>query len=59
MGRSPPPHRIVYAHNPRFDIPTPPHWQRAALLLFIVFLFWLGAHMRGSPTEEGVPAIIE
>ena len=59
IGRPPPPRRVVYARDPRFDIPTPPHWQRAGLLLFIVFLFWLGYKLRGSPEEEGIPAITE
>ncbi|KAF8169109.1 hypothetical protein K438DRAFT_2024724 [Mycena galopus ATCC 62051] len=47
----PPP--IVYPHDPRFDQPTPPAWQRVALILSIfisialaVWLqngFWIGA----------------
>ncbi|KAK7055113.1 hypothetical protein R3P38DRAFT_1344877 [Favolaschia claudopus] len=47
----PPP--IVYPQDPRFDQPTPPAWQRAGLILFILtclFLavwlqngFWIGA----------------
>ncbi|KAJ7743257.1 hypothetical protein DFH07DRAFT_964203 [Mycena maculata] len=30
----PPP--IVYPHDPRFDQPTPPTWQRVGLILIIV-----------------------
>ncbi|KAK7029900.1 hypothetical protein R3P38DRAFT_887117 [Favolaschia claudopus] len=47
------PRPIAYPHDPRFDQPTPPAWQRAGLILFIVsclFLavwlqngFWIGA----------------
>ncbi|THH10119.1 hypothetical protein EW145_g1560 [Phellinidium pouzarii] len=59
VGREPPAHRIVFSRDPRFEIPTPPRWQRAALLLFIVFLFWLGYQLRGSPSDEGIPAMIE
>jgi hypothetical protein len=36
--------------DPRFNPPTPSAWKRAALLLFIVFLFWLSVRMRmGAP----------
>ena len=56
--RSPPPSRVAFAHDPRFDVPTPPMWQRAGLILFIVFLFWLGTRLRGS-VEEGVSAVLE
>ncbi|KAL5487456.1 hypothetical protein ACEPAI_5564 [Sanghuangporus weigelae] len=57
--RQPPANRVVFAHDPRFEIPTPPAWQRVALIAFIVFLFWLGFRLRGSPIEEGVPAVVE
>ncbi|KAH8113635.1 hypothetical protein DFH11DRAFT_1856781 [Phellopilus nigrolimitatus] len=57
-GRSPA-HRVAFIHEPRFDLPTPPRWQRAGLLLFVVFLFWVGYKLRGSPSEEGIPAIVE
>ena len=43
-----PAHRVAYIHDPRFDLPTPPKWQRVALLLTIAFLFWLAFHMRGG-----------
>ncbi|KAL5529830.1 hypothetical protein ACEPAF_6087 [Sanghuangporus sanghuang] len=58
--RQPPPaNRVVYAHDPRFGIPTPPAWQRVALIAFVVFLFWLGFRIRGLPVEEGIPAVVE
>ncbi|KAI5120328.1 hypothetical protein M0805_000388 [Coniferiporia weirii] len=59
VGRQPSAQRTVFPHDPRFEIPTPPRWQRAALLAFIVFLFWLGYKLRGSASEEGIPAIVE
>ena len=59
ISRSPPPTRVVFARDSRFEIPTPPPWQRVALIAFVVFLFWLGHKLRGSPGEEGIPAIIE
>lgn len=32
--------------DPRFHQPTPAPWKRAALLLFLFFLFWLAFSMR-------------
>ncbi|KAJ7036316.1 hypothetical protein C8F04DRAFT_1258169 [Mycena alexandri] len=47
------PPRIIYPHNPRFDRPPPPTWQRVALVLAIIIAaglavwlqngFWIGA----------------
>jgi len=34
-----PEEEVVY--DPIFDQPTPPWWQRALLILFIIFLHWL------------------
>lgn len=36
------------AQDPRFNVPTPSWWKRAALLLFMVFLFWASMKLRGS-----------
>ena len=58
IGRSS--NRAVFVHDPRFDMPTPPRWQRVALLLFIAFLFWLTYRLRGTYiSEEGVAALVE
>ncbi|TDL25655.1 hypothetical protein BD410DRAFT_603295 [Rickenella mellea] len=38
------PHRVV--HDPRFDIPTPAPWKRAALIIFVLSLFWLAFRMQ-------------
>jgi len=40
--------------DPRFDLPTPPKWQRAGLLVFILFLFYLLYRLRmaGLPPLE-------
>lgn len=55
-----PAHRVAFIHDPRFDMPTPPKWQRVALLLTIAFLFWLAVHMRGGFIGgEGIAAIVE
>lgn len=50
LTRAPPP---VYPPDARFDQPTPPAWQRVALILVIIFSlalavwlqngFWIGA----------------
>jgi hypothetical protein len=47
------PRPIVYPHDPRFDQPAPPVWQRVALILCIIMSlalavwlqngFWIGA----------------
>ncbi|KLO11831.1 hypothetical protein SCHPADRAFT_905698 [Schizopora paradoxa] len=34
--------------DPRFDLPTPPTWQRAGLLVFILLLLWLLYRLRMS-----------
>lgn len=38
--------RIVYPPDPRFDRPTPSPYARAALLIFMAFLFWLAFALR-------------
>lgn len=53
IGNTPPSNRLVaFAHDPRFDIPTPPAWQRAALVALLILLFWLVFHMRRTPAED-------
>lgn len=37
----------------RFDQPTPSPWARAALLAFIVFMFWLALRLRRAVWEDG------
>ena len=59
LSRTPPQTRITFAHDPRFELPTPPVWQRAGLIATLIFLFWLGFRLRGSPEDEGIPALIE
>jgi hypothetical protein len=49
LTRAPP---VVFPHDPRFDQPTPPAWQRVALILSIIISlalavwlqngFWIG-----------------
>ncbi|EJD01763.1 uncharacterized protein FOMMEDRAFT_158924 [Fomitiporia mediterranea MF3/22] len=56
--RSPPANRVTYARDPRFELPTPPAWQRVALVLFVVFLFWMLYKLRASALEAGVPAVL-
>lgn len=44
--------------DPRFNPPTPSAWKRAALLLFIVFLFWFSVRLRVRaplPAEDVEP----
>ncbi|KAJ3501912.1 hypothetical protein NLJ89_g9127 [Agrocybe chaxingu] len=36
----------AFDSDPRFRVRTPSPWARAALLLFMFFLFWLAFHMR-------------
>ncbi|KAJ7748585.1 hypothetical protein B0H16DRAFT_1725404 [Mycena metata] len=46
------PPRIIYPHDPRFDRPPPPTWQRVAIILAIIISaglavwlqnrFWIG-----------------
>lgn len=38
--------------DPRFNPPTPSVWKRAALVVLVVFLFWLGASMRKSMSQK-------
>ncbi|KZP02637.1 hypothetical protein FIBSPDRAFT_826379 [Athelia psychrophila] len=38
--------------DPRFNVVTPALWKRISLLIFVVFLFWLGLHMRGLGQKE-------
>ena len=42
--------------DPRFNPPTPSPWKRAALILLVVFLFWLGVTMRKQMAKQ--PEII-
>ncbi|KAF7972792.1 hypothetical protein HWV62_42315 [Athelia sp. TMB] len=37
--------------DPRFNMPKPAWWQRVALILFVIFLFWLGQHLHVSSPE--------
>lgn len=41
-GRRP---HIIHTIDPRFHEPTPAAWKRAALLLFIAFMFWLAFNL--------------
>lgn len=34
--------------DPRFQQPTPAWWKRAALVLFVVVLFWLAVSLRNA-----------
>ena len=36
---------IIRTIDPRFHEPTPAAWKRAALLLFIAFMFWLAFNL--------------
>ena len=46
---------IIRTPDPRFHEPTPAAWKRAALLLFIVFMFWLAFNLpRPKLPEAGV-----
>ena len=38
-------HRMLHA-DPRFNPPPPAAWKRVALVLGVLFLFWLGFTMR-------------
>ncbi|KAF5383047.1 hypothetical protein D9615_004791 [Tricholomella constricta] len=42
-GRPRPP---TFPVDPRFHQPTPSPLSRAALLIFLAFMFWLAFHMR-------------
>ncbi|KAL4068507.1 hypothetical protein V8B97DRAFT_2008786 [Scleroderma yunnanense] len=50
---SSPPNRHI---DPRFDRPPPAAWKRIALILFIIFLFWLSYAMR--PKKDVQPEVI-
>ena len=45
-------HRRLAA-DPRFNPPTPSPWKRAALVVFIVVLFWVGLRLRLNLLEQG------
>lgn len=36
---------VIPPRDPRFDLPVPAHWKRAALIIFLCFLFWLAFHI--------------
>ena len=38
--------------DPRFNVPPPAAWKRAALLAFIVFLLWLGFYLKPKPVSK-------
>ncbi|KAI0791181.1 hypothetical protein C8Q75DRAFT_757032 [Abortiporus biennis] len=40
--------------DPRFNPPPPAAWKRVALLIGMVFLFWLAYHIRPQPQPERV-----
>ncbi|KAF8327275.1 uncharacterized protein EI90DRAFT_3127330 [Cantharellus anzutake] len=40
-----------YRDDPRFVEPTPAHWKRAALILFILFLAWAGYKLRSMRSD--------
>jgi hypothetical protein len=40
--------------DPRFNPPTPSPWKRAALLIFIVFMFWLAYQLRRGSKQPHV-----
>ncbi|KAG6330672.1 hypothetical protein ID866_8415 [Astraeus odoratus] len=42
--------------DPRFNRPPPAAWKRIALILFIVFLFWLSYSLR--PKKTAKPEVI-
>ncbi|KAG6851600.1 hypothetical protein H0H87_000344, partial [Tephrocybe sp. NHM501043] len=42
--------------DPRFEQPTPSPYSRAALLIFLAFLFWLAFRMKQA---AGLAGIIE
>lgn len=44
------------AEDPRFNPPTPSPWKRAALIILVVFLFWLGITLRKQMARQ--PEII-
>lgn len=35
-----------FARDARFNVPPPSKWKRFALLVFVVFLFWIALRMR-------------
>ena len=40
------------AEDPRFNPPTPSPWKRAALVVLVVVLFWLGITMRKQMAKQ-------
>jgi hypothetical protein len=57
--RSPNPRHVAFARDPRFELPTPPAWQRVALVLFLVFLFWLVFKLRVDAAEAEFPNFVD
>lgn len=49
---------VTPALDPRFHPPTPSPYKRAALLLFIVFLFWLAYDFRKAAWEARKPHVV-
>lgn len=44
---------VTHTSDVRFERPTPPLWKRAALILFLCFLFWLSYRIpRMIPPQE-------
>lgn len=41
-------------HDPRFDQPVPSPYKRAALIIFMLFLFWLAFTMRKAQRQPKV-----
>jgi hypothetical protein len=43
--------------DPRFEMPTPSPWARAALLIWVAFLFWLALRLRQNIWVAGIAAM--
>ena len=46
------------AEDPRFNPPTPSVWKRVALVVLVVFLFWVGISMRKQMSQAKSPEIL-
>ena len=48
------------AQDPRFNPPTPPAWKRFALIIFMLFLLWVGFRMRVAALQavEEPPKVV-
>ncbi|KAI0706414.1 hypothetical protein C8Q76DRAFT_629865 [Earliella scabrosa] len=46
--------------DPRFNPPTPPAWKRIALVVFMLFLLWVGFRMRVAALQavEEPPKVV-